>query len=1608
MANWFTRQLDRFTPFNMPGEVQRRKKKEEEQAQQRNNNAPRLSVGNATPQQRISVDGEEQSQPKPQQPINIFETLNKNLTFGQPNNIVSVFKTPDTRPVEQPKPGVVVRPTNQPQRISGVTTAPNQALRMNEKIFTRSPAAQVEQADPNIVAKNISLRNKLVATPALTGTRVGTGLIEGGGGLFDLLTPGKGQNRVTQKFTRQAEELDKRAKEIGVNKAYKTLNVPTEILTYFAGAPTKAGKVGKAPAVIQRMIKAIGGGSRGRRIATQAAEELVDPRNIAQEARLTGRYTGQDSARGKDIDARYIAENAAMSLGGAFAPAVLRNLRRVPGADVRRGVDEAGSGISAVTQIDDLLSDADIQDILTTRIPVRQNIPVDNGVSIGQPVNVRNLTEPKPVIREFPGDATSATSNSLIQRFADDVKEQSTREVAFDQAKNARPDYRVDGSKPGVPEKSFALNSEAVATGQNKLIDEYADFLKQVGEGNGVVITPDGRRVSNNVRPKDFGSKKATKAMWREEAERQLRAGEADPSIQKVFDESADPEVQALLSKGERPDAPVGRPITVKQIKGLPGRPIPVRDETVVPTGLPETPGTVRATTQTSPMAAKTEAVANAPVVASPAQLPAETQAILDNPRQFSKRQVAAARNQRKLARQMAKTTEQTAEAMERINTASPATVSGEGFVPTGEFGKSVNGGPIQRASRAVEMAQAVEETSQMSPSDVLQTARRNQAETGGFNRRDIRNIAAMFETKRLPRGSAEWNEARQILKEDGTIWGQTGALRNYTMRRTATADELINRYESKIYRLADDPTKIDSRWFDEVEAAETAYTDARDQALRAYNAFTENPTSANAKAYHAAQDAAEKADKAAKMTEYKVAEKALKGNKDVKQMRELEKMANEADLYQMDAVDASMLSGTGTFVRNIVNAAVGGIEETLFGKAGAKLASLTKRSRVNDVTLGGGVGRGTLSGFGEGVSNVVDASKARAGNAGKNPLSHIKNWATTGNQLGDTIIDSQTKHNVLDHYTQLLKKQGYKGRELTDRASVMARQDPDDLGRIYASAARTAAGLGGGITRGNKIETFFKNGISDIISGGKPNQFTEGAAKLVTRMTIGFPTAIGRSTIEGVKRFSLGAPTFIKALRTTDPVQRAVLVKEGIKQAGSGGLVIPPLFYAMGASDMITGAYPIDDKEERARWEREGITENSVKIGDEYYQLPAYLGSWAVPALFYASLGRNDGDFATAATDTAKIVPDILPADQASKVFDVVYGRKEIGEYLSETGASAVRATTPAGALLNQISKSIDPTKNDTSAGTNWENFINRVVSGVPGVNEGLVDVPTKEDDAGNPIVNPGAVPLLFGAASTSQNKGIERSSQIQANINSDVQKMSELGVLGDPNLEAVLDDKERLIYEKLKAGKKLGDGDLKKLQDAFIKGVSSTGDDTAYLEREQYDSNLAALKMKKQLMEADKTVKPSDLKKMDIAIKRGEIYKDNEIPYDLISEYQSVGVEEWRKMGIGPDDEDYDADAYDPDMYEKLWQIDQKLTKAGVSYKKGALDKQKYFVKDAGKGKGKGKRTKQLDTSFGTLKSGSFAPRVQEYASIDAKSGSIPIIRTVRPNIVHKISSG
>lgn len=1237
------------------------------------------------------------------------------------------------------------------------------------------------------------------------------------------------------------------------------------------------------------------------------------------------------------------------------------DLSKVP--FIRRIIEPAPSAPNPANVFDDINGDAitkSVDDFINkpTPVPVRQGIDVNAPPTEPTPIPVQNRTPQGPIIREIGGDAPNVTRVPT----PDDVLTQRATN-SFDNRPTGLPDPTVEGFKP-----TNATNPNIVT------VQQVQDERKALDDA--------------------------------------LANGEINKTQHKVANKALD---QTPTTDVNPERSPNGKKIEVKQVN-----PVPVVDNTTkVPQGLPEKPGTVRVTTKSEPQVAKTEAAAAQPAVVSPeVKLSQETQAVLDNPKQFNKRQVAAAKNQLKLARQYRNNQEKLSQVIEETDNIAPS--SDKGFVKTGKFKKGARGNTYEEMNLKAESQKGARDTATKSPDEVIQKATANKANHGGYSIEDQRNVKALIDSKRLKTGTPEYEKVNIIRKEIGTQLGQQmRGQRGITLRRTASADQLVSNFAGRIYGMAKDPEKINSKLFDKVDESITKFTKARDEAKEAYETYIKSKSSKDYKAYQDAYKAANKADIASKQTELSVAREVLKGNKDVQQMRKLEKMANEAGGGTMDYVDANMLSGTGTSIRNLVNSVPNLIEEGIFGKPAAAIANKAKfiTKAADDSKIGGGLGRGTLRDIKESSSEFGDRAKflkREAGNVIRHPIKNLRAYSTITNEAGDIAIDTAAKQSMKNHYVQVLRDEGHSGKQLDELSTAMAQQDPDGVRAAYEGAARAQAGLGGGnIVQRGKLEQNLSNILSTNVLGlGRPSARTDAIAKAVVRGALGFPTAVGRSTSKGIDKFALGVPNIARALRVTEggadgltaaaaAEKRALLVKQAVKDAGTGIEIIPPLFYALGKAGLISGEYP-SDNDERAQWTRDGKSENAIKIGGAWYQLPAYLGTWSVPATFWANMGATGNDFKKSLVTTAKGVADVIPDTAISGYSDAMkQGGKTAAKFESTAASGLVRSLTPAGALLNQLAKSFDSTKNDTNTGEFLSSFVNKVASGIPG-HQKVIDIPDKLDDQGNVIRNPNAVENVFGASSAVQPKGVEASKNITANVNKQLTQIDKYGALTDPNLQKILEGKSLDAYNKAKNNQQLDPSDIKSLQKGLVKGVTSSSD-TAYLEKGQYDTNLSALRLKKQLMSEDPTTKPSDLEKIDTSIKRGKVYKDNKIPYNMIERYENgdkgISVSEWRAMG------DPDSDSYDPDMYQKLWDIDQKMTKAGVSYKKGDPTKQKYYEKkkSGGSGRGGGRgRASSLSTDFGKITS---SPKVQAYQTIDQQSGSVPVIQVQRPNIVHKI---
>lgn len=1554
MASWFTRALDTITPWDRGGEVQRRqerKKREEEELRGRNirSTAPRVSVSQPQSNQRVSVDGND-FEPKVNRPKNIFEDLNKNLNLNRPRNTVEVIKNAAEEPSSVPDPGEIVKP--------------------QQSFFNKIR----DQFDANTEAD----RYRRTVDNA---RRIETGMVSRGVEPRDA--------------KRQAITIAKNQKDVPSYRGVDVARDTAKGVAYdFIGKPLKT-VLGTPIEASRSLIADVTGNEEAKAAADRRINENLFRKEGADKIDSSDEKLGWLDLLGSAGDAISVLpifKGAQLAGRGIKTGVASRSIRPVL-SDALAGLDEATIGLrnffrpkpSTPVAVPDPVPVS----TTPTPIPVRDAIPIQSVDGPPQVVNVRNLNEPKPLIREFPQDEALATPDALVQRNVREAREAAAQEVNS----RARPDQSIEGVAPREPEAPFSIDATVTKTSQDKLIDEYAAFLREIGEGNGtqLIKNSDGSyyRISNNARFGDTKGKRMTKAMWRDEAERQLRAGQAEDGIQRAFNDAENPDVQSLLDKGEQPPAETpGRPINVKEVKS-----IPVEDKTVVPTDLPETPGRVRVTEANAPVNNKSVQVAEStPAVKTPS-LPKEVQEVLDNPKKFTKRQVAAARNQRKLARQMAKTQEETADAISRIDNATPTTRSAdEGFAPTGQFDKGKSGNVYEKASLEAEGARAAKANAG-TPADGLIKEMSNKVE---FNQSDISRINDMRE-RLMKDSNFRSNPAFKVLdefyKQAGTQKGQGLALFNRYMRRTASGDQLTNKWYTKTSKVVD-TSKISDADFEAVSNANNKFTKLRDAEVRLEEKYLQTGSEADFNAWQRAYKEAEKADLDAKTTELNVVKRASKGSKDENVAKVISDMEREADLNMMDSVTASQLSGPATGFRNLVGTELAGVENRILANTRAAITNKLFKSNV-----GGYSRKSARIGRKEGAAKFADDISRRTAYSGWNPIKHAQNWATSVNSLGDSSLYSQARSRLGKYYERALKEQGYSGPDLDRRVTHAIAKDPDNMADTFFDASMKSSGLSGLYQKTQKIEKSIADWIASGLDRALPPKVANSLAKGVTRLTVGYPTATANFVGQSAKRAALGVPSFLETgykLARGDKQAAAMAFDRALKEAGSGAAMWGAGM-ALNQAGLVSGFYP-EDEDERRRWKDEGISELSVKIGDAWYPIPTQFGMLGLPLLFGATYNEGGPEGVAETFTNPKNLSKLLPADQAYGTLQTLAGDSTENQEKNFV-ASAIRSLIPAGSFFAQTAKGLDQTANDTTTKDFWSNVFDQVATGIPGLNEAS-NIPDKTSSTGEPIQNPNLLQTYTGARSVEQEAGVRNTEETNDRINEALKGIEQYGLLSDPNMEGVLEGSALEAYTKASSGKQLDDSDIKALRSGLVKGVELSGTDTAYLEREQYDTNLAVLKLKKDIAMEDPTTKPSSLEKLDVAIKRGEVYKENKIPYDMIESYQDTSLTEWRKMG------DKESDEYDPDMYQKLWEIDELMTNAGVSYKSGSLDKQKFSAKKTGSGRGRG-GSRKLGSDFGKLKSGTFGPQVKQYESISTQTGGVPRIGVVRPNIVHKISA-
>lgn len=796
--------------------------------------------------------------------------------------------------------------------------------------------------------------------------------------------------------------------------------------------------------------------------------------------------------------------------------------------------------------------------------------------------------------------------------------------------------------------------------------------------------------------------------------------------------------------------------------------------------------------------------------------------------------------------------------------------------------------------------------------------------------------------------GTEEHRRLSRIARDPLTESAQRMALADKTTRKAGTSDQITNRFAQKVYAGADDNTVIGPDDFTDVARKNDEFVAARDAATEAQDRFNADPSESNMKAFVDAFNKAEDANRASKFEEYQVAKRLLEKSKNEKSKKVIDTLAKESGVYMMDAVDASLLSSTRTMLNNFLNTLGVGMEEQMFGKAGARLAKM-----LTGESIGGGSRQGAKVGAMVGDANLSRDVKLRRATGGNALVRAYKNVVTTGNTLGERNIEGATYSGIYDHYYQSLKKAGFSGDELKRRTLVNTLTDPENVTQSYREPILAANALGG---MTSNFRTRFESQLAHNLSFGSKNKAVQTAAKLLVRLTVGFPTVVWRSTIQGGKRALLGLPSWGQAgiaMANGDKAAAALAIKNAVKEGGSGaGLAM--LGYALASGDRITGRYP-SDPQERARWEREGLREHAIRIGKNWYDLPPMLGSLALPFIVGANLknelesgeSENPGEVAVnTALEAMKAAISTSPVDSFQQSLDLVDNfmkDRDISGSLAKTGAGAVRAITPAGSFLNQVAKMIDPTANDLKEGEAIDQFVNRIIDGIPGasltLNDKMVD--------GKPILNPGPIARLFGAAGRVQDGGVERTKQMEEALEGTAKQLKDYGVFND-NVSKIVSEDHRDTYERMKAGRKVDEKAVKALLKDISRGVTDEGE-TRFLSDGDYDGNLSVLKVKLDILKSDPATRQENIDDIEKQIRRGEVYKARKTPYSLIKKHKKTSLSEWRDMGDGDGDND------NPEMYQALWELDKALADANGSRNTDDPGEQFYSAKKPGKGRGR-----------------------------------------------------
>lgn len=1099
-------------------------------------------------------------------------------------------------------------------------------MRDPNKAWVDTPAA------PTKPQRTLGSTVRAVSTQqALGGLRSLTGLAQGLSGAYDLATPGVGTNRFSKKLDRFAKTTDETAKneadmftddpeerkKLGI--AYKGQQFATEALTFAAGdAAAKGAGVAAAKGsnlvrqttrlvkpvtdAVTRGVDALDKGNTAQRVAATAARTLK-PSNLVNVAGQTGIDLGAEASKGRDISPGDVAlsagANLAVNTGLPVAGKLISEQAYAVKPLVRPAVDAvADAAQKGVREAGDYLSDVGTaalnikphRGIPDEVVAAADRVRTAQSMNAGLDIDSNDLSLYRQLQEKLGGDINDPGMVDKVIRDRRVWAEEGRKRLIEEDNAIAHAQDSGEGGFVRMPGGDRDVAPD-MNIDQKTFVNDYAEMLEGMdSQAKGGQMVPDGeggyKRISENSpfyrQVYAEHGRPPTKAEWFDEARRQIESGKGMYGASDDFKAIPSTNMPPAPIAPDKPPVQVEAPAPIKQIIAEKQAKLQSPEEGTPPPRVPE---------GDAPAPERPDVVQN----------------------RLTRRGQEGEQN---LSDEVMENIqgEHAVRSTDKLDEASKA-----------DIGTMDDNTAIEAAYKRLNVEQGkIDDEVVAFTNQAI-----DRAQTAG-RMDDAVNLHDMLSEHLVKQG--------QTIQAASLLYRLSPQGMFYKARRDLikSGTEMTPELEAKLKQQTDAITKAGKMTAeDSLRRQAETIVDRQgkrlppDQRQKMIDDLVTNPT-------EDMQAIARQAGKKAQDTAKAKLGKTVADN-----------MQKGVSSKLISIWKAGLLSGQKTFSGGTLsNATFAGLK-----KVSDVPASLADRyigiftGKRTKVATARGAASGAVEGVKKGAKTFMTGIDERnVQNGGKfeqhgelnfkNPIINTVFGKTT-NQVFRTLSAADqpfyfaaAKNNLYDQAIAAAKTKGLKGTERKKFVANLVANPTKEMAETAKNAAEKA--VLGYDTIGSKAIQGIHNSIERL-----PDSDFSKAAKATAHSTVDIlapfvkvPTAFISRTIDftpaGVLKTAIGQISRKKF------DQRAL--SEAIGQGMTGTGVIA-LGIALAQNSQLSGDYPKSDPKEAARWKAEGITPNSVKLGDKWVSLN-YLGP--VGLLFNAGKQMEDGDEESAASKIA------------------------------------------------------------------------------------------------------------------------------------------------------------------------------------------------------------------------------------------------------------------------------------------------------------------------------------------------------------------------------------